>query len=178
MATPELVIVGRVRKAHGVRGELVIEPLTDSPDEVFAAGRQLVAGTVDGGPDPRAKPLTIESVRPGTSAGGLLVKFDLVGDRNGAELWRDRYLLMAGSELTPLADDELYVHDLIGMRVALLSGDELGQVLEVYELPQGLMLDVQRGTGTVVVPFREPFIHSVDRDARRIIVDPPPGLLE
>ena len=78
MPTPELVIVGRVRRAHGVHGELVVETLTDSPDEVFAAGRQLVAGTVDGEPDARATVLTIESVRPGTAAGGILVKFDAV----------------------------------------------------------------------------------------------------
>ena len=64
MAAPDLTIVGRVRRAHGIHGELVIEPLTDAPDAVFAAGRSVFAGTVDGDPTPDGRELVIEESRP------------------------------------------------------------------------------------------------------------------
>ena len=64
MAAPELTIVGRVRRAHGIHGELVIEPLTDVPDAVFAAGRRVFAGTVDGDPAPDERTLVVKESRP------------------------------------------------------------------------------------------------------------------
>ena len=77
----------------------------------------------------------------------------------------------------PLGDDEVYVHELPGMRVELESGEAVGTVVDTYELPQGLMLDVQRGERTVLIPY-DRIVTSVDRDARVIRIDPPDGLLD
>ena len=175
MSSDELIIVGRVRKSHGVRGDLVVEPKTDDPDGVFARGRKLVAGTVAGDPAKDRRELTIASAQP--FKGGFIVHFDEITDRAVADTWRDRYLLVPASELEPLGDDEVYVHDLLGMRVELASGEPVGTVEELYELPQGLTLDVRRGTGTVLVPY-DRIVTSVDRDARVIRIDPPAGLLD
>src|SRR5215217_367373 len=92
VSAPDLTIVGRVRRAHGIHGELVIEPLTDAPDAVFAAGRRVFAGTVDGDPAPDKRELIIEESRP-FKGGGWIVAFVGIVDRNEAERWRERYLL-------------------------------------------------------------------------------------
>jgi 16S rRNA processing protein RimM len=172
---PELIIVGRVRKAHGIRGDLVVEPITDEPDAVFAPGRRVLAGTATGDRAKNGQELHILSASP--FKGGLIVHFDGLDDRTEAELWRDRYLLLPSDELTPLGDDEVYVHELPGMRVELESGEIVGTVLDTYELPQGLTLDVQRERGTVMIPY-DRIVTSVDRDARVITIDPPEGLLD
>ncbi len=177
MGTPEFAIVGRIRKAHGIRGEVVVEPITDAPDAVFAAGRRVLAGTADGDPARDGAELSVASARP--FKGGLIVRFEQIADRNVAELWRDRYLLLPLAELEPPAEGEVYIHELVGMRVQLASGDTLGVVSEVYELPQGLALDVARsGGGSVVLPFRPEVVTRVRGGDRVIEVDPPEGMLD
>jgi 16S rRNA processing protein RimM len=133
--TPEWVIVGRVRKAHGLEGELVVEPITDRPGAIFAPGRRVVAGTPDGEVARDRRELVVRSSRP--FKGGLLVHFEGIASREESELWRARFLLVPGAELAPLEEGEVYVHDLYGMRVELASGEALGVVEAVYELPQG-----------------------------------------
>ena len=177
MPAPGLLIVGRIRKAHGIRGELLVEPLTDEPAAVFAAGRRLYAGTRDGDPAPDGARVTIRSARR-IGGGAVLVQLDEVPTRTDAERWRDRYLLADAAELAPPAEGEVYVHELPGMTVVDGAGDPLGTVGTVYELPQGLALEVRRAGGDVLLPFREEFIREVDRDARRIVATPPEGLFE
>jgi 16S rRNA processing protein RimM len=172
---PELIIVGRVRKAHGIRGELVVEPITDEPDAVFASGRRVIAGTASGDPTKDRRELSILSSRP--FKGGLLVHFKEITDRTDAELWRDRFLLVPADELEPLGDDQVYVHELLGMNVQLETGEPVGKVIETYELPQGLTLDVERARGSVLIPY-DRVVTNVDREQRVIRIDPPPGLLD
>ena len=174
VTTSHLIIVGRVRKAHGIRGDVVVEPITDDPDAVFTAGRRLFAGTVSGDAQKDSPELHIESANP--FKGGYIVHFAEIADRNAAETWRDRFLLSPSDELTPLGEDEVYIHELTGMRVELVSGEPVGTVIETYELPQGLTLDVQRTNDTVMIPF-DRIVTSVDRAARVIRVDPPTGML-
>lgn len=177
MASPGFAIVGRIRKAHGIRGEVVVEPLTDAPDAVFASGRRVFAGTVAGDRARDGAELVVDAARPFRE--GLLIRFDRIPDRTVAELWRDRYLLLPIEELTPPAEDEVYIHELVGMQVVLMSGDALGEVLEVYEVPQGLVLDVKLvAGGTVVLPFRPEVVKHVSSGTRVIQVDPPEGMLD
>ena len=180
MTTPAFIIVGRVRKAHGIRGEVVVEAITDAPDAIFAPGRRVFAGTATGDVSPTRQELHVRSVRPLNE--GMLVGFDEVPERNAAELWRGRYLLLPAGEVPAPADDEVFLHDLIGMRVALSSGDVVGVVEELYELPQGLALDVRRAeprdAETVLLLYDDNTIASVDKEARVIVVTPPEGLLE
>jgi 16S rRNA processing protein RimM len=180
MTTPEFIIVGRVRKAHGIRGEVVVEVITDEPDAVFAPGRRVFAGTVAGDLAPNRTELHVKSSRPFNE--GLLVAFGEVPDRTAAETWRGRYLLVPAGELPPPSDDEVYLHELLGMRVELESGELLGTVDETYDLPQGLALDVRRAPPregeTVLILYDERTIASVDKASRVIVVTPPEGLLE
>jgi 16S rRNA processing protein RimM len=175
----ELLVVGRVRRAHGIRGEVVVEFLTDEPGAVFAPGRRVFAGTTAGAPARDGLELHVEHSSP--FKGGLIVKFGEISDRNAAETWRDRYLLLPAGELPPPDDDEVYLHDLPGMRVVRVGGASVGDVVEAYELPQGVVLEVRYDaprTGTVMIPFDERTVTAVDADARVITIDPLEGLLD
>jgi len=169
-------IVGRVRRAHGIRGELAVELLTDAPDAVFASGARLLAGTTSGELAPDGAELHVVQASP--FKGGMIVSFREITDRTQAERWRDRYLLLPAAEVAPPEEGEVYVHELIDMRVVLTSGEEVGSVLDVYDLPQGLTLDVRRPNGTVMLPFSDRVVTSVDRESRVIVVDPPEGMLD
>jgi 16S rRNA processing protein RimM len=172
----DLVIVGRVRRPHGINGELVVEIMTDEPDAVYASGRRVFGGTVEGDADPDAPELTVTQTRPFKR--GLLVRFREIGDRSTAEMWNGRHLLVPEDELAPRATGEVYVHELKGMTVELSSGEVIGTVTDVFEAPQGLLLDVARARGTVLVPFSADIIMGVDRERRLVRIDPPAGLLE
>jgi 16S rRNA processing protein RimM len=180
MPDSAFIIVGRVRKAHGIRGEVVVEVITDAPDAVFASGHRVFAGTATGDVAPSRQELHISSTREFNE--GLLVSFAEIPDRNAAELWRGRYLLLPAEELPPPSDDEVYVHDLVGMRVDVADGDVLGTVEEIYELPQGLALDIRRAepraAETVMLLYDDNTIASVDKERRVIVVTPPDGLVE
>jgi 16S rRNA processing protein RimM len=170
-----LLIVGRVRKAHGVSGAVVVEALSDDGDDVFAAGRRVIAGTTKGDPTKDRRELHITSATP--FKGGYIVKFDEIADRDAADLWRDRFLLAPAEELAPPAEDEIYIHEIPGMRVELESGGIVGTVTDVFELPQGLTLDVARDRGSIMIPY-DRVVTSVDRQTRVIRIDPPLGLLD
>ena len=171
----ELLIVGRVRKAHGVRGDLVIEALTDDAALVFSSGRRVIAGTTTGDPSKDLRELHISAANP--FKGGYIVHFDEITDRDMADLWRDRFLLAPADELAPPAENEIYIHEIRGMRVELESGEVVGTVADVFELPQGLTLDVARDNGSIMIPY-DRVVTGVDRDARIIRIDPPLGLLD
>lgn len=177
---PEFLIVGRVRKAHGIRGEVVVELLTDEPDAIFASGRRVFAGNAVGDLSRDRQELHVRSTRPFNE--GLLVVFAEIPDRNSAELWRGRYLLAPADEVPAPDEDEVYIHDLIGMRVDLEDGATIGTVEEVYELPLGLAVDVRRVAPregeTILLPWDDRTVASIDREARVIVVTPPDGLLE
>ena len=173
----EFYRVGRVRRAHGIRGELVVELLTDEPDVIFASGRRVFAGDRNG--DVARDRQALRVMRASPFKGGLIVAFEGIPDKTAADSWRDRYLLVPESEVSPPGDDELFIHQLVGMRVVRLGGEDIGQVTEVFELPQGLVMDVRRTTGnTVMLPFDENTVTEVDSDARVITVDPVEGLLD
>jgi 16S rRNA processing protein RimM len=184
MPEPEYAIVGLIRKAQGIRGEVVVEPLTDKPDVVFASGSRVFAGTHDGelavARDVKGAEelpiLTIAQSKPFKK--GLIVQFEELRDRDSAELWRGRYLLAPFSELPPLQQDQVYLHDLVGMKVRNLEGEELGSVTTFYELPQGLMLDIQTARGSVLVPYRPEVIARTDIDERAIVIDDTLGFMD
>ena len=169
-------IVGMIRNAHGIRGEVVVELLTDAPDAVFATGRRVFMGDSNGNLRDESRSLSVESSRP--FKGGLMVKFRDTADRNAAELLRGRYLLVPFEELDPPKDDEIYLHDLPGMQVMLNTGEHVGEVTSYYELPQGLTLDVTTARGSVLVPYRPEVIESTDSTERVVVVRSELGLFE
>lgn len=173
MNVDDLVVVGRIRRAHGVLGVVVVEPLTAGAEEVFAPGRQLVAGTVKGDPAVPEKLLRIEMAEPFQR--GFRVKFDAITDRNEADRWRNRHVLAPRSELPEPGEDEIYLHDLVGLTVEGPHGTTVGRVSAYYELPHDVMIEVERESDSVMVPYR--FVTSVDIEAKRLTIDPPAGLL-
>ena len=184
MPEPEYAIVGLIRKAQGIRGEVVIEPLTDKPDVVFASGSRVFAGTSDGDlaivtdvkGEEETPTLTVVGTKPFKK--GLIVQFEELQDRDSAELWRGRYLLAPFAELPPLQEDEVYLHDLIGMSVVSTNGEPLGAVTTFYELPQGVMLDVKTKGGSTIIPYRPEIIVRPDIAERTIVIDDKIGLFD
>ena len=195
-------IVGRIRKAHGIHGECVVEPLTDAPDVLFASGRRVFAGTAAGdlavddvagrsavpglppSPDEPTRPsapvtaqsLSISGAR--AHQGGLLVTFSEIADRNTAEQWRGRYLLVPIDEIAQPAEGEVFLHELPGMTATFEDGSSAGVIETYYELPHGILLGVMHEGKEVLVPFAGHVVTGVDRVNRRVTLRPPEGLFE
>lgn len=170
-------LVGRIRRAHGLRGELVIEALTDAPDAIFAPGRRVLAGTREGDLSPDRQELRV--LRSSPFKGGLIVAFEGIDDRTTADQWRDRHLLVPEEEIAAPNEDELFIHDLVGMRVLHVSGEEIGEVIEVFEVPQGLLIEVARAVDkTILLPFDDQTVSAVDAEQRVIRVDPLEGMID
>ena len=173
---PTHLIVGRVRRAHGIRGDVVVEPLTDAPDAIFAPGRRVFGADELGAPRDGA-PLAISRVSPFTR-GSMIVHFEGLDDRTAAEAWHDRYLVVPASEVEPPGASEAFLHELPGMHVVLEDGTPVGEVLEYYEVPQGVMVEVEWKGARAAIPLIDPFLRDLDRAGRRIVMQLPDGLLE
>jgi 16S rRNA processing protein RimM len=176
MTAPAYLIVGRIRKPHGIRGEVIVEPLTDAPAAIFAAGRRVFPGDVDGNLSAASPALVVQRAQPFKD--GYIVRFEGLDDRDAADLWRERYLLLPADELEAPGEGEVLLHELIGMHVATPAGERVGDIVGYYELPHGLMLEVEHGGRLALVPLREEFIDRVERDERRIVMELPDGLLD
>lgn len=175
-AEPEYLIVGTVQKPHGIKGELFVRLETDRPDAVFAPGRVLVLG--DGKGRRSDAVLTIERAR--AFKGGMLVKVaEHAGRTPEMEELRGRTLLVLRDEVAPLADDEVFYHDLVGMRVVTEAEGTIGTVAEVYDAPSGPLLSVKREGGKeLLIPFVREIIRRLDAAEKVLELEVPPGLLD
>lgn len=174
---PTHLVVGHLTRPHGTKGEFLCSVLTDYPENVFASGVVLsLGGEDDHGPNPDLPPLRIESVREHPK--GALVTFGGVTDRTGAELFQGRYLYLPMEEVEPLAEGEIFYHQLLGMAVETAGGETIGTVQEVYELGPTDLLEVSGGKGTLMIPYQPEIVVNVDVGASRIVIDPPDGLLD
>ncbi len=213
------LVVGRVTRPHGVRGEVSVEVRTDDPDLRFAVGRVMAT-------DPAAAgPLTVESVR--WHSGRLLIQFAGIADRSQADELRGTWLTLDSAEVGSTDDpDEFHDHELIGLAVVTTSGEPVGRVTDVRHFGQDLLViepaparsaagpeagpaeaeppeaapvptgPAQAGRGPggpalaararpgggltteLLVPFVAAIVPEVDVAAGRLVIDPPPGLLE
>jgi 16S rRNA processing protein RimM len=165
------VVVGRIGRPHGIRGEVTVEPRTDEPDERFAPGAVLSV-------DAPVSELVVDRVH--WHSGRLLVTFGGVADRNDAEALRGLLLHVERAEdETPDDPDEYYDSTLTGCAVALPDGSPVGDVSDVLHLPSQDVLVVRTpDEREVLVPFVAAFVPVVDVASRRLVIDPPPGLLE
>jgi 16S rRNA processing protein RimM len=176
-ATPDLLVVGQITKAHGTRGEVFVALLTDHADAVFAPGQQLLLGDEEGAADEEARVVVVESVR--AFKRGVLLKLETVDDRDTADAFARRYLLLPLAALPPLEPDEVFYHELLDMRVDTIDGQHVGRVQEVFETEPHHLLEVVADDGrSRLIPFAERIIREIDREQRRLVIDPPAGLLE
>lgn len=170
---PAFLAVARMRKPHGMKGEAVVWVLTDDPERALAPGKQLTP--VDASGRAVGPPLTIERSRPYHRQ--WLLKFREVADRTALERWDDTLLGARCEELRAPLENEVYVHELAGMEV-VVAGRPIGLVTDLIEVPAGQLLAVDVAGREVLVPFRRAIVRRVDRERRRIEVDPPAGLLD
>ena len=161
------LVVGRIGRAHGVLGEATIEVQTDDPDIRFQIGNKL---TLDDG-----KQLTIRSSRWHNQI--LLLAFDGVTDRNQIEELRDQ-LISSDVDLDLLAPGEYHFQQLIGCEVFQQNGELIGAVDEIVKLPGQDLLSVNRAGAQVLIPMVKQIIIEIDVLAKKIVVNPPEGLLD
>ena len=180
------VIVGRVGRPHGIRGEVVIGVRTDEPDLRFVVGATLdVRRSADALSDQQSasrgerSQLTVASAR--WHSGQLLVGFAGITDRTAAGELTGSWLSVDSSQLPAIADpDEFRDHELIGLSVRTCAGDPVGVVTDVLHYGQDLLV-VRRADGQdgeYLVPFVKAMVPEVDLQAGVLVIDPPPGLLD
>lgn len=173
------VVVGRIGKPHGVRGELSVEPRTDEPERRFADGVVLRTRTPQGDPVGVERPaeLRVESSRWHQSR--LLVTFAEVGDRTAAEELRGLLLAVeVDPDERPEDPEEFYDHQLVGLQVVQVDGAPVGEVVEVVHGPAQDLLSVHGPDGQeVLVPFVSELVPEVDLSRRQVVVRDQPGLL-
>ena len=167
-----LVTVGRIGRAHGIKGEVGIDVRTDEPDRRFADGATLVTDAKV------SRKLTVASSR--WHSGRLLVKFAEVPDRTAAELLRN---LFVQSEIDederPEDPEEYYDRELIGLAVRTTDGADVGEVIDVIHLPSQDLLEIRRPAGNaVLVPLVEELVPELNLEKQYVVVADRPGLLD
>ncbi|MEV6706215.1 ribosome maturation factor RimM [Micromonospora wenchangensis] len=193
-----MLIVGRIGKPHGIRGEVTVEVRTDEPEARFAPGTVLCT---EPGATPRvaaprrgaAEPveavargvayevpaeLTIESAR--WHQGRMLVAFEGVLDRETAEALRGTLLGVDSASVAPPEDpEEFHDHQLVGLAVVTPAGEHLGEVAKIDHAPASDLLVLRRPQGgSALIPFVKAIVPEVDLAGGRVVVDPPAGLLD
>lgn len=166
-----LLVVGRIGRAHGIRGEATIEVRSNDPEARFAIGAQLKT-------DPPEKgPLTITFSR--FHNGTLLLTFDGVKDRNDVEKLRN-VLLMAEVDISAPGEssDDFHLLQLLECEVFLADGVKVGRITDVLNLPGQDTLAVATDNGEVLIPFVRSIVPEVDIVNKKIIITPPDGLLD
>ena len=168
---PDSVIVGKVRKPHGIRGEVVVEILSDVGSR-FEPGAEveIVRGTLS---RQRAR---IAAIRRGR--GEAIVRFEGWESRDDATELRGALLEVSRTEVPPAPAGSFYFFELVGCVCEDASNGELGTVERILEDGGGLVLEIRRETDTLLVPFVKAYLKAVDRIGRRIQVDLPEGLIE
>ena len=166
------LVVARIGRAHGIKGEVTVEVRTDEPESRLGPGAVLATDP------PTAGPLTIERGR--VHSGRLLLRFEGVQDRTAAEALRNTLLIAeVDPDEQPEDPDEFYDHQLTDLDVVTSAGVSVGRVEEVAHPPGQDLLVVRREDGSeALIPFVTEIVPEVDLAAQRIVVDPPPGLLD
>ena len=169
-----LLVVGRIIRPHGIRGEVAVEVRTDDPELRFVPGSVLQT-------DPeQAGPLTVSAARH--HSGRLLVTFAGIEDRGQADPLRGTLLLVDSAGLADPEDpEEFRDHQLIGLAAVTTTGEHVGVVADVLHHGQDLLVvagEGRRRGADMLVPFVAAIVPAVDIAAGRLVIDPPPGLLD
>ncbi|MET9806624.1 ribosome maturation factor RimM [Streptomyces halstedii] len=166
------LVVARIGRAHGIKGEVTVEVRTDEPELRLGPGAVLATEPAERGP------LAIETGR--VHSGRLLLRFENVRDRTAAEALRNT-LLIAEVDPAELPEDpeEFYDHQLIDLDVVLADGTGIGRITEISHLPSQDLFIVERPDGSeVMIPFVEEIVAEIDLEEQRAVVTPPPGLID
>jgi 16S rRNA processing protein RimM len=168
---PDSLEIGTVRRAHGIRGQLRVQ-LHDPASDALEVLARLRIGAAQG---PSYEIGAVHDL----GGGAYLVQLEGVADRDRAEALRGQPIFALRTELTPLAEDEFYVGDLIGCEVVTAGGDLVGRVRAVPAIGGQDLLEIERpGRKEALVPLQPAFVTAIDLSARRVEIDPPEGLLD
>jgi 16S rRNA processing protein RimM len=170
---PPFLLLGRVLRPHGVRGEIRIEVLTDYPERIVRGTTVYIGREPD---DARsAVEFTIQNAR--THQKYLILQLDGVPDREAADLLREQYVMVAFEDAVPLGEDEFYLFQAIGLAVYTDTGERLGDVVDVLETGANDVYVVQGPHGEILLPAVDEVILDVDLDTRKMTVRLMDGLL-
>jgi 16S rRNA processing protein RimM len=166
---PRFLIIGRVERPHGVRGEVRVAPYTDDPER-FTWLKTVYVG------EKAMRPVAVEAAR--FHQGIVLLKLAGYDDRDAAETLRQEWLHVPEEEGIPLEEGEFYLYHLIGLHVYTDEGEQLGELTEVLETKANLVYVVNGPRGEILLPETEEVVQEIDLDAGRMTVHLLPGLLE
>ncbi|MDO5696729.1 MAG: ribosome maturation factor RimM [Dermatophilus congolensis] len=172
------VLVARIGRPHGLKGEVTVQVHTDSPDERFVVGERFACEPTSAGP------LTLRSMR--VHKGITLLGFEEAGDRTAAEALRGTKLFVdvldegeASTNDSDESEEGWYEDELLGLTVVTVSGETVGEVAGLLSRPAQDLLVVRLASGQeALVPFVEAIVPEVDPEAGRVLIDPPAGLLD
>jgi len=167
----ENVLVGQIGRLHGLRGEVRVEVMSDIPER-FVSGSELLLVRRDG----KTEPVRVRAFRP-AKGGGLLALEGYV-DRDQAEGLRGARLEVHPSQVPPAPEGLYYYWQLTGCRCVDDESGKLGEVVDIVEDGGGVLLKVQDGEQTLLIPFVDAFLAKVDIEGREIRLRLPPGLVE
>lgn len=171
---PPFLLLGRVLRPHGIRGELRIEVFTAYPERIVAGM------TVAIGPDPRDPTTAIdyEITQVRAHQKYLILRVEGVPDRSAADLLREQHVMIALENAVPLDDDEVYLYQIIGLAVHTQDGETIGTVTEIIETGANDVLIVHGPRGEILLPFIDDCVLDVDVDGGRITVNLMEGLVD
>jgi 16S rRNA processing protein RimM len=166
------LVVARIGRAHGIKGEVTVEVRTDEPELRLGPGAVLATDPASVGP------LTIETGR--VHSGRLLLRFEGVRDRTAAEALRNTLLIAdVDPEELPEDPEEFYDHQLMDLDVVLADGTKIGRITDISHLPSQDLFIVERPDGSeVMIPFVEEIVTEIDLEKQRAVINPPPGLID
>ncbi len=170
-AWDDLILVGRIARPHGIRGQVVVNPETDFVDERFTAGATFRTRSSSGEADLVIVSARIQGRRP-------VVAFEGCSTVEDAERLGGLELRVPADTLAPLGPGTFYQHELVGCAVETRDGTRVGDVVRVDGGTGGSVLAVSGARGEVLIPLADEICVAIDVAARRIVVAPPEGLLE
>lgn len=167
MADKDLVLVGVITGAHGIRGEVKLRSFTAEPAAVASYS-----------PLETAAGKTVEIAKLRAQKDGFIAVLKSVTDRNAAEALKGTELFVPRARLPEPEEDEVYVHDLIGLAVHLVDGSRLGEIVDVADYGAGDLIDVriEGRKDTVLIPFADGYV--IETDGEKVVVDLPEGYLD
>ena len=167
----DLIVIGRVVRPHGLKGEVVVDVLTDFPERFSEGLRVRLSGAAAA-----AREVCIAAVRPQRDR--LLITFEGISDVSAAETLRNAELSVGRADVAPRPPGYVYHWEIEGAAVLDGNGRSLGRVVELADAGGRPLLVVDTPHGRRDVPFASPIVVSVDVAGQRVVLDPPPGLLD
>lgn len=168
---PDFIVIGRIAKAHGIRGALKVEPLTDDPERFRLLEK--VGLSFDDRPPTFFK---INDLRIGTKF--IILSLEGIQDRNEAEKWKRAYLEIPQSQRMPLPEGQYYYFELLDLLVKTTQGELLGKIVDIISSPANDVYVVQSDDKEVLIPAIPDVIKNIDIESGVMTIHLLDGLLD